>query len=135
MFGTICRNIRSCFVVPVEIRNRDTLLTIIKDRILPGTTIISDCWKSYSALESEGFKHLTVNHSYNFVDPDTGAHTNIIERQWRKLKRKVPVFGRRKRQFVDYLATAMFKMSYRDVKKRFHVFLNEAAKLYLPPSP
>ena len=64
-------------------------------------------------MESEDFKHLTVNHSYNFVDPDTGAHTTIIERQWRELKRKV--FGRRKRHFVGYLATAMYKMSYRDV--------------------
>ena len=54
---------------------------------------------------------------------------------WREFKRKVPVFGRRKRHFVSYLATAMFKMSYADVKKRFHMFINEAAKLYPPPSP
>ena len=135
VFGAICRNTRSCFVVPVQNRNRDTLLSIIKDRILPGTTIISDCWKAYSALESEGFKHLTINHSYNFVDPDTGAHTNIIERQWRELKRKVPLFGRRKRYFVGYLATAMFKLRFAEVKKRFHVFMNEAAKLYPPLSP
>ena len=26
-----------------------------KDRILPGTTIISDCWKAYSCLEQEGY--------------------------------------------------------------------------------
>ena len=135
MFGGICRNTRSCFVVPVQNRNRDTLLTIIKDRILPGTTIISDCWKAYDCLESEGFKHLTVNHSYNFVDPDTGAHTNTIERQWREIKRKVPVFGRKKAHYVGYLATALFKMKHADVKRRFHVFIKEAANLYPPPSP
>lgn len=33
------------FVSPVENRTADTLLTIIKDWIKPGTTIISDCWK------------------------------------------------------------------------------------------
>ena len=38
---------------------------------MPGTTIISDCWKSYNCLNNEGFQHLTVNHTYNFVDPDT----------------------------------------------------------------
>lgn len=135
VFGGICRNTRSCFLVPVESRDRDTLLTIIKDKIIPGTTIISDCWKAYSCLESEGFKHLMVNHSYNFVDPDTGAHTNTIERQWREVKRKVPVFGRKKSHFVGYLATAMFKMRHPDVKRRFHIFIKEAATLYPPPSP
>ncbi|KYN34971.1 hypothetical protein ALC56_10698 [Trachymyrmex septentrionalis] len=40
-------------------------------RILSGSTIISDCWKSYNCLDNEDFQYLT-NHSYNFVDPDTG---------------------------------------------------------------
>ena len=60
--------------------------------------------------------------------------TNTIERQWRELKRKVPVFGRRKAHYVGYLATAMFKMRHSDVKKRFHAFIKEAAKLYPLPS-
>ena len=30
------------------------------------TTIYLDCWKAYSLLNSEGFSHLTVNHSVNF---------------------------------------------------------------------
>lgn len=34
-----------CFLVSVERRHKDTLLNIIKDWILPGTTIISDFWK------------------------------------------------------------------------------------------
>ena len=59
----------------------------------------------------------------------------LLMRQWRELKKKVPLFGRRKRHFVGYLATTMFKMSYANVKKRFHVFINEDAKLYPPPSP
>lgn len=135
VFGGFCRNTRSCFVVPVQNRNRETLLAIIKDRIEPGSIVISDCWKAYDCLESEGFRHLTVNHSLNFVDPDTGAHTNTIERQWRELKRRVPMFGRRKHHFVGYLATAMFKMRFPEVKKRFHVFIKQAAQLYPPPSP
>ena len=135
VFGGFCRNTRKSFMVPVRNRDRDTLLAIVKDRILPGTTIISDCWKAYECLESEGFKHLKVNHSYNFVDPETAAHTNTIERQWRELKRRVPMFGRRKNHFIGYLATAMFKMQFPESNKRFHVFINEAAKLYPPPTP
>ena len=51
--------------MPVEALNAETLLQVIKDYIESGTTIISDCWKAYQCLTSEGYKHLTVNHSIN----------------------------------------------------------------------
>ncbi|KYM95849.1 hypothetical protein ALC62_13500 [Cyphomyrmex costatus] len=72
IFGGYEQVSKKVFVVPVENRTEQTLLAIIKEWILPGTTIVSDCWKSYDCLNNEGFQHLTVNHSYNFVDPDTG---------------------------------------------------------------
>ena len=123
-------------MVPVEKRDRDTLLQIIKDRILPGSIIISDCWKAYSCLEEEGFRHLTVNHSVNFVDPlDKKTHTNTIERLWREAKAKVPLYGRRKKHFAGYLARSMFLMAYKEENKRFHAFLLEAASLYSPYNP
>ena len=28
------------------------------------------------------FEHLTIDHSYNFVDPNTEAHTQNIENLW-----------------------------------------------------
>ena len=59
VFGGIQQgNARNFFVVPVENRNAETLIQLIKDWILPETTIISDCWKSYNTLQNEGFLHL-----------------------------------------------------------------------------
>jgi len=45
VFRGIERSTNRCFLVPVEKRDKETLLQIIKDWILPNTTIISDCWK------------------------------------------------------------------------------------------
>ena len=66
-------------------RTADTLVTIIRDWIEPGTTIISDQWAAYHNLDSHGYTH-RVNHSFQFVDPVTKAHTNTIESTWRTVK-------------------------------------------------
>lgn len=133
VFGGICRETREFFMVPVADRTSATLLEIIRNYIHPGSTIISDCWKAYDCLGSEGYQHLKVNHSLNFVDPDTGAHTNRIERHWRDTKNLVPKYGRRKAHFIGYLCVAYFKLHYPDPTRRLHFFCNAAATLY-PPS-
>jgi len=76
------RSSQNCFLVPVLSRGSGVLLDIIKTWIKPGTTIISDCWKAYDCLSKERFVHASVNYSYNFVDPTSGAHTQNIERTW-----------------------------------------------------
>ena len=79
VFGGIERGSKKTFFRVVENRGKEVLLAIIKEFVQPGTTIISDCWKSYDCLEDEGFHHLTVNHSLEFKHSETGAHTNTIE--------------------------------------------------------
>lgn len=108
VFGGIQRDTGDCFLVPVDRRDRETLLAVIKDNIRPGTTVISDCWKAYDTLSDEGYTHLTVNHSINFVDPDTGAHTNTIESTWRHVKDSLPSYSRKKEFFGGYLAKFLF---------------------------
>lgn len=83
VFGGIERECGKILLVPVENRNTDTLIAVIKQLIRPGTTIILDSWMAYDTLEKEGYKHLKVNNSVNFVNPDTGAHTNSIKSTWR----------------------------------------------------
>lgn len=61
VFGGICRETNECFIVPVIDRSANTLIPIIKEKILPGSIILSDLWKAYK----EGYTHYTVNHSYN----------------------------------------------------------------------
>ena len=103
VFGGICRETEACFLVPVERIDKDTLILIIRAQILPGTYVMSDMWKAYDCLQDEGYNHLTVNHSLNFVDPDTGAHTQRIENTWWGIKRSMPRTGMSKDLFGSYL--------------------------------
>jgi len=96
VFGGIERDTTppKCFFLTVEDRSAATLIPIIKQYILPGTTIVSDCWKSYSSLRDEGSLHQTVNHSIEFVS-ESGTHTNNTESRWNALKKSLPRYGTR----------------------------------------
>ncbi|KAF0768981.1 dual specificity protein phosphatase CDC14B-like [Aphis craccivora] len=58
-------------------RSADTLIPIIETTLLP-------ILLSYQIAG----RHMQANHKYNFVDPDTGAHTQNIERLWRSTKER-----------------------------------------------
>jgi transposase-like protein len=125
------------FMVPVEKRDRETLLPIIQKWVKPGTTIHSDLWKAYNGLDTDPnykYVHLTVNHSQTYKDPTTGACTNGIEGTWRPVKVLYNSSGRRKAFFNGYLAKYMFlkwcKYSNQDQLKS----LFGAAKGLLVPS-
>lgn len=108
VFGGFERETGRCFMVPVERRDVDTLIPLIEEWVLPGTTIITDFWKTYDCMNKERYNHLKVNHSVNFKDPETGAHTNSIEGSWAHAKRSIPCSGRRKHFMPGYLAKFMF---------------------------
>lgn len=122
------RDTKLIFLELVKNRTQEMLLEIIHRRIKPGTNIISDCWRAYNCLSHEGkhtvvsilvntfviqqitniiligYKHLTVTHQVNFVDPDTGANTQSIERTWRSVNTIVPTSGRNEAHMAGYLA-------------------------------
>jgi len=132
VFGGFERGTKNCFLVPVPSRGSDVLLEIIKQWIRPGTIVVSDCWKSYDCLHLEGFVHEKVNHSTNFVDPRSGAHTQNIERTWREVRGNIPRFGRREHHMVGYLAEYLFKRKYSHYAQRVHAFFTAVGQLYTP---
>jgi transposase-like protein len=110
VFGGICRETRETFIVKVPDRSAATLMPIIQQKIRPGTTIISDCWRAYNDVQNQGYVHQRVNHRYNFVDPATGAHTQNIERSWRAAKeRNKRQCGTAREMLESYLAEFMWR--------------------------
>jgi len=82
------KNGRGLFAVPVENRSAATLLNIIQTYVHQDSIIYTDCWAGYNTddLLNAGFNHETVNHTYNFVNPVNGVHTNTIEGTWSAMK-------------------------------------------------
>lgn len=76
---------------------------------MPGTTVISDCWKAYDCLRDEGYEHLKVNHNLHFKDPTSGAHSNSIESSWRAAKTSFSSSRRIKAHIPGNLARYMFE--------------------------
>ncbi|XP_011864121.1 PREDICTED: uncharacterized protein LOC105560006 [Vollenhovia emeryi] len=129
VFGALERGTKRIFVVRVSDRSESTLINIIRRRIAPGTTIYSDCWRAYTNLKNEGFKHFTVNHSENFVDPITGVHTQNIERLWRDMRSGIPRYGIKEEHYNHYIAEFMFKRIY-NYSERIDQFFTIMSQLY-----
>ena len=57
LFGGIEKFSQKKFIVPLtqgQDRSAKCVILLIKKYILPGSVIISDCWKAYSSLKDEG---------------------------------------------------------------------------------
>ena len=71
----------------VQRRNKETLVPIIKKHVKRQSLVVSDEWRAYARLATEGYRHVRVNHSQNYVDPETGLHTQNLERAWQTYKK------------------------------------------------
>ena len=90
VFGIVERGSQKVLLFRVPDRTRETLVhCLITTHIQPGTVIYSDQFTPYIPLNQLGYIHVSVNHSKNFVDPNSGAHTNTIEGVWALVKKKL----------------------------------------------
>lgn len=120
------------FIVAVPDRKAATLMEVIRTYVREGSTIMTDCWKGYEALREEAFRHFTVNHSIHLVDPDTGAHTQTVERLWVEVRRRVPRAGLRADHLPGYLSEVIFRKMVPGFKARRHIFWQAVATIYPP---
>lgn len=132
VFGIFERGSGKFFLAPVKKRDSVTLLPIIRDHVLPGTTIISDCLQAYSGLQFEGYVHQTVDHKQNFVDPEMGVHTQHVDRLWGDLRNHIPhtCFGNRTHHFHGYLVEYMFHKMYLSTSEQIHNIFSAIGGLY-----
>ena len=130
-FGCIEKESQRSFFRIVEDKSAETLILIIKEFVLPGTTNISDFWKAYSSLPREGDTHQTVNHSAEFVNKDSGACTYTIESTWHALKNSLPRSGTQKALYELYFSEYCIRKEYLNSSKdKFLKFLGLIKRVY-----
>ena len=138
VFGLTLRGSLECVLQSVDkSRSRAVLLPVINDNCADGTIFCSDGWKVYVKLSENvdlaDTMNFAVNHTKNYVDPITGAHTQTIEGLWRHCKQFLPSYGLKPRDLDSYLSAFMWfryvKQRNLDVLKHFFVC---AAYSYVP---
>lgn len=92
MFGILERNSEEKGNSKVHVEKvldvkRETLQTIIGNKVRGNATVCTDEWLGYRGLDDR-FKHYVVNHSQGLY-VDGIAHTNSIENFWSILKRGI----------------------------------------------
>jgi len=91
VFGILKRE-GKVFVNIVKNCTKAELMPIIEGKILEGSTIYSDGWRSYDGLILNGYDHYRVYHSKDeFVRGK--AHVNGIESFWSFTKRRLSKFN------------------------------------------
>jgi transposase len=90
VFGLLKRG-GKVYACVIEDAKADTLIPIMKKKIIPDSIVYSDSFKSYNTLDTQGFKHFRINHSQLFVDKKN--HINGIENFWNQAKRHLRKFN------------------------------------------
>lgn len=103
LFGDVQCNTKKMFVVLILSCKAEVLLSLIQKYSVPGSIIYSDCWKAYEKIDKNIYQHGVVNHSKNFVDSDTGIHTQNNERLWKDIRGTIPQYARREYDLNHYL--------------------------------
>jgi transposase len=95
----------------------DTLLPIIRSKIVPDSIVYSDCWRGYNALDVSEFKHYRINHSKLFADKHN--HINGIENFWNQAKRHMRKYnGIPEKHFHLFLKECEFRFNYGTPKQQ-----------------
>ena len=113
VFGLLKRN-GKVYTQIVKNVSRAELMPIIKGKVLEGSTVNSDGWRSYDSLILNGYKHHRVYHSKNEFARGK-SHINGIENFWGVAKVRLSKFrGIHKSRFYLHLKECEFRFNYRN---------------------
>jgi len=94
-----------------------TLMPIIEHKVIPDSSVYSDCWWGYNVLDVCAFRHFRINHSKLFADKHN--HINGIENFWSQAKRHMrKLNGVPRVHFGLYLKACEWRFNTSDPKRQ-----------------
>ena len=116
VFGILKRQ-GKVYTVVVDDTKTNTLLPVIKRKIMPDSIVYADCYKSYNALDVSEFHHYRINHSTHFAEQKN--HINSIENFWSQAKRVLRKYnGIDRKSFPLFLKECEFRFNYGTPKQQ-----------------
>ena len=113
VFGILKRNGKVYTQIVSDV-SRETLMRIIRTKVVPDSIVYTDSWKSYDGLIIDGYRHYRINHQREFAR-SKGNHINGIESFWSYAKRKlVKHYGVPSKRFYYYLKEIEFRFNNRN---------------------
>ena len=111
VFGILKRGGRVYTVMIPNVR-KDTILPIIRQRIVPDSIVYTDGYIAYDVLDVSEFHHHRIDHSEAYVR-DRHNHINGIENFWNQAKRMLSRYnGIPKAHFPLFLKETEFRFNY-----------------------
>ena len=99
------------YTVVVDNAKSNTLMPIIKQKIMPDSIVYTDSLSSYDKLDVSGFIHYRINHSKELADPQN--HINGIENFWNQAKRVLRKYnGINRKSFPLFLKECEFRFNF-----------------------
>ena len=118
IFGILCRNGQVWAEIVPNV-TADTLLPLLKKRVVTGAIVCSDTFRSYTGVAAKGYIHRLVRHEQQEYSDGHGNHINGLEGFWGYLKRKLAAKGGIRQQRLPlYLAEYVWRYNHRGLKIR-----------------
>ena len=131
LFGIINKENHQVFVQFVPKRDFINIIPTITRHVMPGCTINTDGARVYKTLDTMNYTHNTIIHKENFVDPNSGAHTNSIENFWGNLKLKLKgIRGSQKKMLEAHIDEFMYRYNRKGEGSVFYLLINDIATFY-----
>ena len=119
VFGILKRNGR-VYTVVVDNAKSDTLMPVIKQKIMPDSIAYTDSLSSYDKLDVSGFIHYRINHSKEFADRQN--HINGIENFWNQAKRVLRKYnGIDRKSFPLFLKECEFRFNFGTLSQQLKI--------------
>jgi len=124
VFGLLKRG-GKVFTAIIPNAKTETILPIIKEKVMPDSIVYTDTFRAYNALDVSEFYHQRINHSKLFADKQN--HINGIENFWNQAKRHLRRFnGIKQDNFYWFLKECEWRFNGGDHK----ILLNQLKAWY-----